>query len=230
MGKLSATGRAHWLRQPQIFPSLLANDFGILAEEIAVAGALGLAAVHWDVMDGHFVPNLTYGPPVIKSCRARSPLFFDAHLMMSDPGRYLDNFLDAGCDALTIHIEAVPNPTDLLRRIRAAGRLAGLAFNPGTPVAAVEPFLGDCDTALAMSVQPGFGGQAFNPIALEKLRRLRAQHPDLLLQIDGGINAATIRAAVLAGANLLVIGSAFYGAADRPAALAGLRAAQGGTA
>ncbi len=228
MAQPTPADKTRWLKLPQVFPSLLANDFGVLDAEIAAATALGIEALHWDVMDGHFVPNLTYGPPVVKSCRAKSAGYFDAHLMMSDPGQHLDAFLDAGCDGVTIHIEAVPQPTALLRKIRAAGRWAGLAFNPGTPVAAVEPFLADCDLALAMSVQPGFGGQAFNPVALDKLKRLRQLHPDLLLQIDGGIAPKTIKAAVDAGANLLVVGSAFYGAKDRAAALADLRAALGG--
>ena len=176
-------------------------------------------------MDGLFVPNLTYGagysllPTGIK-------VFFDTHLMMADPGKYLDDFLSAGCDSVTIHLEAVPNPGSLLTKIREAGALAGLSINPPTPVTALEPWLDMVDLVNVMSVPPGFGGQAFDRNALDKLRWLK-QHgrKDLLLEVDGGINEKTIAAAAQAGARLLVVGSAFYGSADRAAAFGRLGSA-----
>jgi ribulose-phosphate 3-epimerase len=202
--------------RPRICPSLLNCDFAILADEVREAARCGAASVHWDVMDGHFVPNLSYGPPVIRSLRPRSDLVFETHLMMSDPGKYLDDFLDAGCDTLTIHLEAVPEPAKLLTRIREGGALAGLAINPPTPVEALEPWLDNTDLILMMSVMPGFGGQQFDPRALPKLTWAREHaRPGTLVQVDGGVNAGTIADAVTAGAGLLVVGSAFYGAQDR---------------
>ena len=142
---------------------MLKCDFGNLNSEIDRLDAAGSKWFHWDVMDGHFVPNLTYGAMVIQSVRSRTKGFFDAHLMISDPDKYLDDYIKAGCDAITIHIEAVPEPTALLKRIRSAGRQAGLAINPKTPASSVEPFLSLCDLVLIMSVEPGFGGQKFMP-------------------------------------------------------------------
>ena len=140
--------------------------------------------------------------------------------MVSDPGRYLDDYLEAGCDAITVHIEAVPEPGDLLRRIRAADVASGLALNPGTPVEAVEPFLGDCDLVLVMSVEPGFGGQSFQPVALEKLSRLRELVSDeVALSVDGGIGPATIADVAAAGANVFVAGSAVFDAPDYRSAI-----------
>ena len=140
-------------RPPIIAPSMLKCDYANMQQEIERLEAAKIGWLHWDVMDGHFVPNLSYGAMVICSIRGRTKAFFDAHLMISDPGNYLDDYLQAGCDAITIHIEAVPEPTPLLGRIRSAGRLAGLAINPGTPVARLEPFLAECDLVLLMSVK-----------------------------------------------------------------------------
>jgi ribulose-phosphate 3-epimerase len=171
-------------------------------------------------MDGNFVPNLTYGPTVIERLRELTDLPLDAHLMISDPARYLDDFLKAGCDCITFHVEAVPAPVRLLKRIREAGAVAGLAFNPGTPVEQVEPVLADCDQVLVMSVEPGFGGQRFIPSALDKLRRLKSEiGPETLLAVDGGIGPDTIRQAALAGAHLFVAGSAVFDAADYRSAI-----------
>ncbi|MGL4462582.1 MAG: ribulose-phosphate 3-epimerase [Planctomycetia bacterium] len=211
---------------PCICPSLLACDFGRLADEIAVAADCGIATVHWDVMDGRFVPNFTYGPPVIQSLRPASPLIFDAHLMMSNAARYLDDFLKAGCEVLTVHLEAfqssaadappLPPLESVLERIRAGGALAGLAISPDTPPEALTPWIDSIDLVLIMSVQPGFGGQSFDKRALDKLRWVRANAPaSLLLQVDGGVNATTIADVRRAGAELFVVGSAFYGAVDR---------------
>ncbi len=173
---------------PLIAPSMLKCDFANLHREVELLESAGAKLLHLDVMDGHFVPNLSYGPMVIRSLRAITKLPFEAHLMISEPGRYLDDYLDAGCNLVTFHIEAVPEPTGLLRRIRQGGAAAGLALNPGTPVEAVLPFIAECDLILVMSVEPGFGGQKFMPIALEKLRRLApVAGKDRLLSIDGGI-------------------------------------------
>ncbi len=175
----------------------------------------GAKLLHLDVMDGHFVPNISYGPAVIGSLRKITPLPFDAHLMISDPERYLDDFIDAGCNLLTIHIEAVPDPARLLKRIRERGAGAGLALNPGTPVEAILPFLSDCDLILVMSVEPGFGGQKFMPVALDKVARIRALvGHDRLLSIDGGIDPTTIPLAARAGANQFVVGSAIFDTSD----------------
>lgn len=195
---------------PLVTPSLLNCDFARMADELEALKQAGTVAVHLDVMDGHFVPNFTYGAPVIKDWRPRTDFPFDTHLMMSDPGRYVDDFIQAGCDIIIFHIEAVPDPVPLLRKIRGAGCHASLALNPPTPVSALEPFLDELDAVLVMSVMPGFGGQAFEPSVLEKVRALRAARPELLISIDGGINPTTATEAVAAGVNQLVAGSAVF--------------------
>jgi ribulose-phosphate 3-epimerase len=161
-------------------------------------------------MDGHFVPNLSYGPPVIASWRAVTDLPFDVHLMMSDPARYLDAFVAAGSDQISIQIEAVPDPSDLLRAIRSRGCRAGLVLNPPTPLDAITPFLDLVDSVLVMSVMPGFGGQSFDRSVLSKTRALRLMRPDLAIAIDGGIKPDTAALAVAAGVTQLVAGSAVF--------------------
>lgn len=205
---------------PLIAPSMLKCDYGNLEREVRQLEGAGARMLHWDVMDGHFVPNLSYGAPLIERLRPRSPLVFDAHLMISEPARYLDDFLRAGCDALTFHVEAVPDPVPLLRRIRQADAVAGLALNPGTPVERIAPFLSECDMVLVMSVEPGFGGQTFMPASLDKLTELRRRAGDrLLLSIDGGIGPQTIAAPARAGAGLFVVGSALFDADDYATAM-----------
>ncbi|MHC5543981.1 ribulose-phosphate 3-epimerase, partial [Singulisphaera rosea] len=196
--------------RPVITPSLLNCDFTRMTEELDALKQAGTIAVHLDVMDGHFVPNLTYGAPVIADWRKWTDFPFDTHLMISDPARYVDDFIRAGCDVIIFHIEAVPDPRPLLRKIRDAGCEASLALNPPTPLSAIEPFLDELDAVLVMSVMPGFGGQKFEAEVLEKVRALRKSHPDLRISIDGGINPTTIGAAVSAGVTQLVAGSAVF--------------------
>ena len=177
-----------------------------------------------DIMDGHFVPNLSFGLPVVEAVRRATELPLDVHLMIDNPDAYVEPFRRAGADLLTIHIEAVSEPARLLDRIRQLGAGAGLALNPSTPVGAVEPYLDHCDLLLPMSVMPGFGGQRFQPVALEKLRRLRQRvAPHVLLSVDGGVGPETIALCAEAGATLFVVGTALLGAEDYTERLGHLR-------
>ena len=196
--------------RPFVTPSLLNCDFSRVGDELDALKRDGVVAVHLDVMDGHFVPNLSYGAPVIADWRKRTDFPFDTHLMMSDPARYLDDFVKAGCDVIIFQIEAVPDPSDLIKRIQGAGCRASIALNPPTPLSAIEPFLGGLDGVLVMSVMPGFGGQKFDPSVLEKVRALRASHPDLWISIDGGIKPDTAELAVAAGVSQMVVGSSIF--------------------
>jgi ribulose-phosphate 3-epimerase len=210
---------------PAILPSLLMCDFGHLAAEIARVEDAGAPALHLDVMDGHFVPNLTYGLPLLEAIRKLTQLPLDVHLMISNPGDYLSRYAEAGADCLTIHAEAVADPLPLLHQIRALDVAAGLAINPPTPLAAVSDWLDACDLLLVMSVMPGFGGQSFDPVALEKLSAVaKSRHPGLLLEVDGGVNAATIAQCGSAGAQLMVVGSAIFKTPDYHASVRDLAA------
>ncbi|MCA9260318.1 MAG: ribulose-phosphate 3-epimerase [Planctomycetales bacterium] len=196
---------------PHIAPSLLLCDFGRLAEEVQAVEAAGAKCLHLDVMDGIFVPNITYGMPIVRAVRAASQLPIDVHLMIANPARYIDEFVEAGADSLTIHVEAVDDPLPILKQIRSCGVSAGLAINPSTPLQSAEAALGECDLILAMSVEPGFGAQKFDPVALEKLQELRRRVPsETLLEIDGGVNVDTVARCAAAGAQLLVVGSAIF--------------------
>ena len=196
---------------PVILPSLLLCDFGRLADEIALLEEAGVEALHLDVMDGHFVPNLTYGMPIVEAVRRHSSLPLDVHLMIAEPQRYVEDFCRAGADGVTVHVEACDRPGDVLKQIRSQGAAAGIALNPATPLEALDGCLDLCDLVLVMSVDAGFGGQAFNPVALEKLARLRRQAPDgPLWEVDGGVNESTIGPCAAAGARLLVVGSAIF--------------------
>lgn len=200
---------------PLIAPSMLKCDFGNLHREVELLESAGARVLHLDVMDGHFVPNLSYGPMVIERLRGLTSLPFEAHLMISEPERYLDNFLQAGCNVITFHLEAVPQPRPLLERIRKSGAVAGLAINPETPVEALEPLLGAFDLALVMSVEPGFGGQKFLPSALAKLRWLKSRvGKGTFLSVDGGVDHSTITEAARAGADVFIVGSAIFDAGD----------------
>jgi ribulose-phosphate 3-epimerase len=202
---------------------MLKCDFGNLHREVELLEAGGARILHMDVMDGHFVPNLSYGAMVIERVRELTELPFEAHLMISEPARYLDDFLKAGCNVLTFHLEAVPQPGPLLARIRERGALAGLAINPKTPVESLEPFLGQFDLALVMSVEPGFGGQKFMPEALGKLRWLKSRlQPGTFASVDGGIELETIGDVSAAGASVFVVGSGIFEAGDYGPAIAEL--------
>ncbi|MDX1924977.1 MAG: ribulose-phosphate 3-epimerase [Pirellulaceae bacterium] len=206
----------HALRdQPAVvLPSFLQCDFGNLQREVERLEEAGIKAFHLDVMDGHFVPNLSYGMPIVAAVRKLTKLPLDVHLMISSPEKYIPQFVDAGADCLTIHAEIDSDVPAVLTSIRSAGVLAGLAVNPGTPLQMVQPILSACDLLLIMSVDAGFGGQAFNPIALDKLRLAKEIAPHLLLEVDGGVNRKTIASCREAGASLFVVGSAIFGQDD----------------
>jgi ribulose-phosphate 3-epimerase len=213
---------------PAVLPSLLASDFGRLAEEIERVESAGVPALHLDIMDGHFVPNLSFGLPVVEAVRSLTSLPLDVHLMIERPEAWVERYRDAGADGMTIHIEVVPEPRPVLERIRELGAWAGLTLNPPTPLAAIVPSLPYCDLILVMSVMPGFGGQKFDEAALPKLRALRAARErgetDALLEVDGGIDVQTVGAAVEAGVDLLVAGTAVFGESDYGAAIRALQA------
>jgi ribulose-phosphate 3-epimerase len=200
---------------PVVNPSLLACDFAELREEIRRVERCGAKLLHLDIMDGHFVPNLSFGLPVVEAVRRSTDLPLDVHLMISEPARYVKRFRDAGADMLTIHIETVREPRALLAEIRELGAVPGISLNPPTPLASLDGCLDCCDLVLVMSVMPGFGGQAFEPEALEKLRRLReVDGGRLLLSVDGGVNLETVTDCAAAGADLLVTGSALFSQQD----------------
>ena len=197
-------------------PSLLSADCGNLAETLGNLESAGVKWVHWDVMDGHFVPNITFGQHVIKGLRPASGLFFDVHLMIDRPERYLADFQAAGADMLVVHVESTVHLQRTLAEIRRLGMKAGAALNPATSLSSLDYVLDDVDMVLIMSVNPGFGGQKFLPATLRKVAELRAKldaagRSDCLVQVDGGVNLENTGALVEAGANVLVSGSAFFG-------------------
>jgi len=210
-----------------IAPSVLSADFGRLAEEVRAAEAAGADWLHLDVMDGHFVPNLTMGPDVVKAIRRATTIPLDVHMMVSDPGRYAPRFIEAGADWVSIHHEACPEPRDVIADIRTRGARPSLAVSPDTPVAVVAPTAAELDMVLVMSVHPGFGGQRFIPESLGKLAEARALRERLglrfLIEVDGGITLENAAAAAAAGADVLVAGTAFFGAADYAAAITAMR-------
>ena len=198
----------------RIAPSILSADFADLGAEVRAVTEAGADYVHVDVMDGHFVPNITIGPGVVKALRAHSGLPFDTHLMISPADPFIPDFADAGADIITVHPEAGPHLHRSIQLIKSLGKKAGVSLNPGTPVEAVDNVLGDIDLVLVMSVNPGFGGQAFIGSALDKIAALRkridATGRDIDLEVDGGINAETAAKAVAAGADVLVAGTATF--------------------
>ena len=200
---------------PVILPSLLMCDFGNLEREVRALEDAGVAALHLDVMDGCFVPNLTYGLPIVEALRRLTTLPLDVHLMIVQPERYIEAFVLAGADLLTFHAEAVGDPEPILKRISELGAAAGIALNPATPLEQVDACWELCDLVLVMSVPAGFGGQSFDPVALDRLRYLRKTlRHDALLEVDGGVNETTIGRCAAAGADLLVAGSAIFRQTD----------------
>jgi len=213
---------------PVVAPSLLAADHGDFAGGIRAVEEAGLGWVHLDIMDGHFVPNITFGPQLVAALRPRTRLHFDVHLMLAHPDRFVAAFAQAGAERLTVHIEADHDMAKTLAAIKAAGLKAGIAMNPDADPRRLLPYLESVDLALCMTVFPGFGGQAFIPSVLESIRFLdterRRRGLDFRLEVDGGINAETGRLCRAAGADTLVAGTAFYRAPDRRAFVAGLTA------
>lgn len=223
-----------WLPRPAegkawVAPSVLSADFAGLEADLGSMATAGAHALHLDVMDGHFVPNITFGPFICAALRRLSDLPLDAHLMISRPDRYLEPFAKSGIDGLTIHVEAEAEIAPTLARIGALGMKRGISLNPDTDLQEILPFLGQVDLVLVMSVQPGFGGQEFNPVAVEKIaelnRRRASEGFDFLINVDGGINAETGPLCRAAGADILVSGSWLFGAEDRAERIARLHGA-----
>lgn len=210
-----------------IAPSILSADFANLQRDIEMLNESEADWIHVDIMDGHFVPNISFGMPVVKAAKAHTKKPFDVHLMITDPDRYLEVFRDAGADHITVHLEACVHLNRTIQAIKKLGCLAGVALNPHTPVFLLEDILSDLDLVLIMSVNPGFGGQQFIPQTYKKIRELRAmseeQNPALKIIVDGGVDASNSAALVAAGADVLVAGSSVFGAADPRAAISALK-------
>ncbi|MFP6663006.1 MAG: ribulose-phosphate 3-epimerase [Deltaproteobacteria bacterium] len=213
----------------RIAPSILSADFSILGDEVRAAEAGGADIVHVDVMDGHFVPNITIGPLVVASLRPVTKLELDVHLMIDSPWDYLEEFARAGADSITVHIEACPDPEDTIEKIHALGKRAGITMRPGTPLASIEKVVSQVERVLIMSVEPGFGGQSFLPDQLDKARQLvewRKQHGYKYdIQIDGGIKAHNARECAAAGIEVFVAGSAVFNGDDYGTTISAIREA-----
>jgi len=208
----------------EVVPSILSADFARLADEIKLIEKAGVNMVHLDIMDGHFVPNITIGPPVIEKLRAHSRLVFDAHLMITDPEKYAPEFIKAGANHITFHIEVTNSPEKLIDSLHDLGASAGLCLNPETPVEAIEAVANLCDMILVMTVHPGFGAQPFMPEPAKKIIRVREMvGPDIRVEVDGGINTETTPTVVSYGADTLVAGSAIFDKEDRIGAIEAIR-------
>jgi ribulose-phosphate 3-epimerase len=221
------TTKRHAMKK--IAPSILSADFGKLAEEVAAVEAAGADWIHIDVMDGHFVPNITIGPAVVASLRKTTTLPFDVHLMIENPELYVDAFAAAGSDIITVHAEASHHLHKILTRIRELGIKAGVSLNPATPLGQIEPVLTDIDLLLIMTVNPGFGGQKFIRSVLPKIANARKMvssfSPDVLIEVDGGINLDNIRSVADAGADVLVAGAAIFGSCNYTKTVEAMKAA-----
>jgi ribulose-phosphate 3-epimerase len=217
-----------------IAPSILSADFSRLGEEIAAVEAAGADWIHIDVMDGHFVPNITIGPAVVRSLRKLTRLPFDVHLMIRNPDQFLEAFADAGSDVITVHAEAAGHLHRTVTRIRELGPKAGVSLNPATPLALVEPILSDIDLLLVMTVNPGFGGQQFIKTMLPKIRQAREcierTAPSVMLEVDGGVTLANMSDILAAGADALVAGAAVFGSGDYAATIGRMKAIMKNTA
>ncbi len=213
----------------KIAPSILSADFSKLGEDIREVEAGGADYIHVDVMDGHFVPNITLGPPIVKAIRPITGLPLDVHLMISEPAKYVDAFADAGADYITVHVEADPHIHRTIQLIKNRGVKAGVVLNPGTASELIKPLIADIDMVLLMTVNPGFGGQAFIPSVVTKIKEIRKwadeMNPALEIEVDGGINPETIAVCAEAGADVFVAGSAIYNQSDRKKAIEDLKAA-----
>jgi len=210
----------------EIAPSILDADFARLADEIATIESAGVKMVHLDVMDGHFVPNITVGPPVIAKLRACSNLVVDSHLMISEPAKYAEQFVEAGVNHITFHIETDCQPQKLIDRLHKLGATVGICLNPETPVETIQAVAPHCDMVLVMTVHPGFGGQKFMPEAAKKVIKVRqVVGPEIRIEVDGGIDAQTTPTVVSYGADTLVVGNAIFSKADRVAAINVIRQA-----
>lgn len=193
-----------------VAPSLLAADFSRLKEEVQEVEKCGAEYLHLDVMDGNFVPNISYGSPVISAIRPHSNLVFDVHLMVEEPDRFIKDFVDAGADIITVHVEATKHLHRTIQLIKSYGKKVGVALNPATPIETLKHVVKEIDMILIMSVNPGFGGQAFIPETLNKIKELRTLYPEIDIEVDGGVNEKTVEAIKEAGANILVAGSYLF--------------------
>ena len=216
------------MARPLIAPSILSADFSKLGKEVRAIEAAGADWIHVDVMDGHFVPNITMGPLVVKSIRPITDLVLDVHLMISEPERYIGHFADAGSDMITFHAEACGNPKSLISMIRRAGKKVGVSVKPKTPLALIDDIVDAVDLVLVMTVEPGFGGQSFMAEVLPKIRKLRTYFTKYI-EVDGGISVKNARDVVASGANVLVAGTAVFGSRDYKKTIEKLRGIRAGT-